>query len=204
MSPATMTLRQSLYYSRRFDDGVSDEVPDWVPDPMVEAPEPVVRTRSRRRSRPRVPSLWTPLSFGKHYGKTLPQVLFSDPDYYFWAREEDAFDAQNTDISDEVERIYRRATAVRPPYIQGKSQYVEHLTDDDGVFAGIQLAPAGATSGAATLDMSYPRSLKNYDKRGYKILIADMKAIWFGDTSRRMNRRRCELFFNDENRFARP
>jgi hypothetical protein len=28
---------------------------------------------------------WLQLRFGKHEGKTLPQIVLSDPDYFFWA-----------------------------------------------------------------------------------------------------------------------
>jgi hypothetical protein len=187
----------------RFDDDGSDVTPDWVPDPMVESPEPVVTASPRRRATVPVPSLWTPLPFGRHGGKTLPQLIFADPDYFFWGWENDAFACRGFDV-EEVERIHRRATAIRPPYIDGKSQFIEHLTDDDGVFAGIQLAPAGATSGDSTLDMSFPRSCKHYDKTGNRLLVRDMKAIWFGDPSYRMNKARCEEFFNDESWFANP
>jgi len=35
---------------------------------------------------------WSTLKSGKYEGKTLPQVLFKDPDYFFWAIEEGVFD----------------------------------------------------------------------------------------------------------------
>jgi hypothetical protein len=210
MSPGP--LRQSFYrFTPALDDQVFDNVPSrhawdpsWDPHPVGPPTAPLVKRRPRRRAIAPAPSLWTPLDFGKHAGKTLPQVLFTDPDWFFWAYKEDAFDAQSTDISDEVERIYRRATAIRPPYIEGKSQFVEHLTDPDGVFAGIQLAPAGASLGDTTLNMRFPRSLKKYDKRGYKVLLSDVRHIWFGDPSYRMNRRRAEAFFNDVRWFENP
>jgi len=28
---------------------------------------------------------WSTLPFGKHKGKTLPQIVFADPDWFFWA-----------------------------------------------------------------------------------------------------------------------
>jgi len=34
---------------------------------------------------------WTELDFGRYRGKTLPQVLFTDPDWFLWAVEEGAF-----------------------------------------------------------------------------------------------------------------
>ena len=36
-------------------------------------------------------SRWTEVLFGKHYGLTLPQIAFLDPDWLFWAIQEDAF-----------------------------------------------------------------------------------------------------------------
>src|SRR5438876_986407 len=55
---------------------------------------------------------WTELKFGKHKGKTLPQVLFSDPDWFFWASEQQTFrGAQRR----EADLIYVRATHIRIP-----------------------------------------------------------------------------------------
>ena len=28
---------------------------------------------------------WSVVTFGEHKGETLPQVIFSDPDWFFWA-----------------------------------------------------------------------------------------------------------------------
>jgi hypothetical protein len=39
------------------------------------------------------------------------------------------------------------------------------------------------------------------DKTGYKNFVFALKAILFGDRSRRMNRRACEAFFNEDNNF---
>ena len=37
---------------------------------------------------------WTPLNFGQYSGKTLPHILLTDPDYFFWAHGEDVFKGQ--------------------------------------------------------------------------------------------------------------
>jgi hypothetical protein len=29
--------------------------------------------------------MWSVLDFGKHKGRTLPWVMFHDPDWFFWA-----------------------------------------------------------------------------------------------------------------------
>jgi hypothetical protein len=28
--------------------------------------------------------IWTTVPFGKHQGKTLPQIVIDDPDWFFW------------------------------------------------------------------------------------------------------------------------
>ncbi len=38
---------------------------------------------------------WTELPFGKHKGKTLPQVVFSDPDWFYWAVEKNIFKSKD-------------------------------------------------------------------------------------------------------------
>ena len=52
------------------------------------------------------------------------------------------------------------------------------------------------------IDMLFPRSLKAYDKLGYKNMIKGIKALYFGNTSYKMTRRKCEEFFENDNNFA--
>ena len=35
--------------------------------------------------------MWSTLEIGKHAGRSLPQILFPDPDYFFWAVEKKIF-----------------------------------------------------------------------------------------------------------------
>ena len=49
------------------------------------------------------------------------------------------------------------------------------------------------------INMRVPRILAKYDKSSYKIFLAQMKAILFGDPGVYMTKQRCEEFFdNDE------
>lgn len=51
------------------------------------------------------------------------------------------------------------------------------------------------------IDMSVPRRLAKYDKSGYKIFLAQMKTILFGDPGIRMTKQRCEEFFDNDDNF---
>ena len=153
---------------------------------------------------------WTPLKFGKYAGKTLPQVLFSDPDWFFWAYEEDVF-ARYPSVGREAEEIYRRARSIRVPDEDGEPRVAEYTIDPTvHRFGGLELVPAswapheGASSCCrrGVIDMMEPRDLAEYDKRGMKMLLSDMKEYLFGDSAFRMTKQRCEEFFDDDDNFV--
>jgi hypothetical protein len=64
---------------------------------------------------------WSTLAFGKHKGKTLPQIVFTDPDWFFWAIEENVFKGP---LRREAERIDARARAIRIPM-----SFAQRVTD---------------------------------------------------------------------------
>ena len=51
------------------------------------------------------------------------------------------------------------------------------------------------------IDMRVPRILAKYDKSGYKIFVAQMKAILFGDSGFYMTKESCEEFFDNDDNF---
>ena len=55
---------------------------------------------------------WTAIGFGKHAGKTLPQIIFDDADWFFWAYEKQAFKGIQ---AREAQEIYRRSRSIRVP-----------------------------------------------------------------------------------------
>ena len=73
----------------------------------------------------------------------------------------------------------------------------EHPESEQVIVNPTKIDPSGSTS----IDFYVPRSLATYDKTGYKDFVSMLKAILFGNSSRRMNRRACEAFFNDEANF---
>src|ERR1035441_8332654 len=62
---------------------------------------------------------WTELMFGKHYGKTLPQLAFTDPDYLFWALAEGVFNRYG--LRGEARLVCQRATHIRILWGVGES-----------------------------------------------------------------------------------
>jgi len=150
---------------------------------------------------------WSVIDFGKYRGKSLPQIIFKDADWFFHAYENGYF---NEVVTQEADEICRRARSIRIPQRNGQKMLVEYHIHRDGKsgkgkFGMMQLIPDGSALGrmnvASSIDFYVPRSLAIYDKTGYKNFVSMLKAILFGDSSRRMNRRACEAFFNDDANF---
>jgi hypothetical protein len=146
--------------------------------------------------------IWTTIDFGKHKGKSLPQIIFKDADWFFHAYENDYFKGVQ---AREVNELYRRARSIKVPQRNGQKMLIEYFTHYNGKFGMIQLIPAGPDLGrlnvASSIDFYMPKSHSPHDKTGYKNFVFSLKAILFGDPSRRMNRRACEDFFNNEDNF---
>jgi hypothetical protein len=151
---------------------------------------------------------WTPLNFGEYKGKTLPQVMFKDPDWFFWGFEKGAFSGS---LKKEAQTIYARATSIRIPDKDGRKMLAHYIIHrPDGSFGTIALVEDLGSKFTYpsimivknVIDMRFPRSLKNYDKLGYKNLIIKIKAIVFGDSNVWMTKKKCEAFFNNDDNFV--
>ena len=63
---------------------------------------------------------WTKLWFSKHKGKTLPQVMFSDPDWFFWAFENGVFGEKGR-LEAEAKDVYRKAQSIKIPQMRDRN-----------------------------------------------------------------------------------
>lgn len=151
--------------------------------------------------------VWTAIGFGKHKGKSLPQIIFQDADWFFHAYENGYFKAV---LSQEAHKLYRRARSIRVPSRNGHKMLIEYVMHRDlqsqrKKFGTMRLIADGpgleGLRVSTRIDFYVPRSYAQYDKTGYKNFVFALKAILFGDRSHRMNRRACEAFFNDADNF---
>jgi hypothetical protein len=151
--------------------------------------------------------VWTNVTFGKHKGKSLPQVVFDDPDWFFWAREQGAFHGI---LRREADEVHRRATSIRVPQDDPDETLVAEYGMHHGRFCHLEVVPesrerhAGSTSTTRlpVFDMSFPRQVKGYDKLGYRILVRSLKFHLFRSERARLTRKRCEDFFDHDSNFV--
>src|SRR5262249_14304854 len=138
---------------------------------------------------------WTTLNFGKHTGKTLPEIILSDADWVFWAVEKSAFKGR---LANEAEELVQKARAIKIPKRRSKRWQVEYIYDDTGAFCGFRFVKADtpwhygfrSVRRLPHLDLSCVRR-KAYDKRGCRNLLRDFRHHFFGDNTR-LTKRRCQ------------
>ena len=149
---------------------------------------------------------WSILNFSKHKGKTLPQVLFSDPDWFFWAVEEGVFQKRAA-LRKEAADLDSKARRIKIPSDM-KAEYA--VDPDTNKFVGMELVPASqprhegstSTSRLSVINLSIPREIASYDKLGFNIMMRSIKFHLFRNERTPMTKKRCEDFFDDPLNFA--
>jgi hypothetical protein len=150
---------------------------------------------------------WVTLDFGKHAGKTLPQIILSDADWFFWALDKGVFKGR---AANQATKVVERARAIKIPKRRPKRWQVEYSYDDTGGFSEFRFVkadspwPCGFRSirRLPCLDLLCIRRGKAYDKRGCRNLLRDFRHHYFGDNTR-LTKRRCEQFFSNKRNFVR-
>jgi hypothetical protein len=148
---------------------------------------------------------WTTLTFGRHAGRSLPEIILSDVDWFFWALNNDVFQGK---LANEAEKLAQRATAIKIPRPDPRRWQVEYCYDDTGGFCGFSFVKADISSYCGSrsvrwlpyLDLSYARGGKAYDKRGCRNLLRDFRCHYFGKHTR-LTKRRCKEFFSNKDNF---
>lgn len=153
--------------------------------------------------------MWSEVNFGKWAGegKTLPQVLIADPDWFFWAVSEGAFRGA---LANEAARLARRARAIKLPSALATTHCVQHWITHDGKYSHFELiernqGPHHGSSAEVrrdTLNLEFPRTIAQYDKLGCKLMMRDFKAHWFGGKA--FTKAKVETFFNTPSKFEKP
>jgi len=138
--------------------------------------------------------------FGKYKGKSLPEIIVIDLDWFFWA-----LPKLYGKIAKEVQDLARKVRAIKIPGPGRKKLEVEYRYERDDRFRGFAFVKTGNaqysrwSTRVPHLDLS--RCLRRqYDKRGGRILLRDFRVHYFGE-NKRLTKKRCEKFFSDRRNF---
>jgi uncharacterized protein (DUF3820 family) len=66
---------------------------------------------------------WTALNFGKYSGRSLPEIIVFDADWFFWAVENSVFQGR---LSREAKRLMQMVTAIKIPKRRPKRWMIEY------------------------------------------------------------------------------
>ena len=152
---------------------------------------------------------WTEVKFSKYKGKTLPQIVLMDPDWFFWAIEKGVF--KTGALKAEAKEIWKKARHIRIPKSDATNWKVEYTRyPGSGKLTDVSVVPAShprhfgssETVRSDHFDLSTPWQFADYDKMGSRIMVGAIKSYVFGNSEVRMTRNRCERFFNDDSNFT--
>jgi len=146
---------------------------------------------------------WTLLRFGKHEGKTLPQIVLSDPDYFYWGLSKGLFRGR---LDEEAAEIAAKSCCIKIPKSDPENWRIEYQFTYDDKFAGFSIIdeksaahPSENSKISTHLDLSLPRRLKKYDKFGNELMLGDFRDYYFDGG--KVTKERCERFFLDDRNF---
>ena len=152
---------------------------------------------------------WTVLKFGKYEGKTLPQVIFKDPDWFFYFYQVIGFKTPR--LQEEAKEIYKKSRNIIVPSINGTKRLAEYaFLPYNQTFVHLELVPETRPphEGSALvfrsdkIDFGFIYWFNNYDKSGYQRFVRDVKYYLFGSSKYMMTKERCEDFFSCESHFS--
>ena len=143
---------------------------------------------------------WSTVPFGKYKGKTLPEIIVRDADWFFWVLP----NLYGT-LAEEAQEQARRARAIKTPRRGRRRLEVEYEFDMDRRFNGFAFVDADSarysrwSSRLPYLDLRWPLRRK-YDKRASRIMLRDFRWRYFGK-HKRLTKERCEEFFSNDANF---
>jgi hypothetical protein len=95
---------------------------------------------------------WTIVTFGRYRGKTLPQIALIDPDWFFWAMENQIF-SRSPQLKEEANDIRRKATRIKVTGPKGSKAKVEYAIHPSlNKLAGVSVIPMSQPQRTSLLD----------------------------------------------------
>jgi hypothetical protein len=145
---------------------------------------------------------WTKLTTGPHAGKTLPEVMLSDPDYVFGAARRGEF---GDVMLAEATKVCRRAARIRIPREEEAVAFFHLLPD--GKFGGFTIVARSdprlgqyrkfSAAESEHLDLSIPGRIAPNDPQAVKVMLGGVLFQFFGDPKASLTPEECAGFFSD-------
>ena len=151
---------------------------------------------------------WIELEFGKHSGRSLPQIAFANPGYLLWLQERDVL--KTRELRRQLSYVLWRAQHILIPdnvdgnrrvRYYGKDWTEKRTTKVEVVGAEVPSPKSVFSRDVEYFDLLYAVKRDGFDKSGTRLIVAAVKRRVFGDPEVRLTRAWIEDFFNDGSKF---
>jgi hypothetical protein len=127
-------------------------------------------------------------------------VILSDPDWFFWAIEENTFDSWG--LRDQANDIRQKASQIKIPKPNPGNWEIEYFMTLNREFERFAIVRAtkpnhvgsSITSRADHLDLSFVTRIKGYQKGANNRMLDCFRHYYFGGAN--LTKARCEKFFD--------
>ncbi len=152
-------------------------------------------------------AIWLPLTFGKHEGKTLPQVALTDPDWLFWAEGDGIL--VRFRVPRAVELCFR-ARNIRISDGTRGARVADYVLNSSGKLSHVEVGYANEMNRSEDrgvvrrpgLDLSVAHAIAGRDKLGAERILKALSVHVFKPMGwARVTKERGESFFNDAANF---
>jgi hypothetical protein len=155
--------------------------------------------------------MWSVIGFGKHKGKSLPQVLLTDPEYFFWAIADGVFTGKNAYLAEEARDLHYKACNIKIPKSDPENWSVRYVFANNDRLLDVLIVERNEVDYDGFSDLTLDRlsfgvvrKFRDYDKGGGKVIVKRFKEYYFGSPKARVTKERAEQFFSDPNNFVLP
>jgi len=153
---------------------------------------------------------WSIVNFGKYseMKKSLPEIVFDDPDYFLWGYENNIFRKQG-ELESQAEELYSKIRAIKIPNNENSELVCEFCKNlKTGKIDTIQLnykdgrRDINCVYRESYIDLAFPRE---YDKKVFEVtkrLLPQFFQILFDENNIQLPKKICEEFFSDDYNFS--
>lgn len=146
------------------------------------------------------------LGFGKYGYFSLPQVIFTDPDYFFWAIDNQAFSGSQMQ---EAKALLKRIRRIRIPGDHAQGWCADHVHQKNKLI-GLYIVlkdqsctyPSCEVTRLPYIDLGFVHEHMPRDRQGNTVLVSTYLRLRGADVMGVPTRAFCYGFFDDPGNFV--
>lgn len=138
--------------------------------------------------------------------KTLPEIIFEDPDYFLWGYEKNIF-SKSISLQYEADELYDKIRNMKIPENDDNKLVCEFCKNPKtGKLDILQLnncfdRDKNCVYSNRSIDISLPRNYEINPLENTNVLLPQLFKILFGDANIKPSKNLCIEYFNDESNF---